>query len=924
MTGVRLIDKSMRTFTFGGLVALTFSLSFLSASAQTTCGTITGPADIFDINSPIAPRPITNCDNPFDTTEPLDNLSLNTVTVQANDTIIIPPSGAVQYSLSDDRSFWRSSNLQLYRHTGDSYEFVETAYPEPTTAELVQIAQEYLQNPALAPSFAEIIETGNDSSLFDSEGYDIVDEVTGRTLGELFDGFRFYLEYSHTWDRPPLLPGTYTAVLAEYIAVQTLRQTPAEHFFSLFIPTAYAQASEFPHFVKTVTFTLAPETPEPVGASSVLFLPGIQASRLYLGDGQQVFNRLWEPSNNTDVSALGLSETGTSIVDIRTNDVVDETSVDLIGKNIYKGFISFMDELVDEGAIKDWTPFAYDWRYDVFEVVENGTKYLDGLVRNPVDEIIRLADDSPSEKVTIVAHSNGGLLAKAIMLELERRGQSELVDKIVFIGTPQLGTPKAIGTVLHGYDQEALGGLIIDDGVAREIIRNLPGAYSLLPSEKYFEVTNDAVISFDNSSTTAGLRTGYGSSISSIASLNAFMVGLADTTGRDEITPNEVNRPITVNETMYFEAQAKHKLKLDNWVPPAGVEVFQVAGTGLPTMQAVEYREIKEWICPPNAVSLLQCRTEALLKPHAKFTVYGDETVVSDSASYAWGEAERFFLNLNEIENDRFPFIGTKITHANLTEISQLQELLWQVFETGSSSNVEYLSTNEPRFSESYDIEEMNSPVQISTRDSQGRVTGMVREGGTWVRKEEIPDSAYLEFGGTKYLITPSDVRRTTKLVGESIGGYTLTLSTLDQDGVQKRRHEVVNATTTSTMVAEYSKQNDEYSTIKTDYGGDGVFEYESTVDGVPVLPPVPQYTYATLKNSINLLTIKKSLKDVLLSLAIEAEKLDAKSNKKIFARLEKVTLRILEETVIVYQKKRILSSTQADELLKIIRFLSK
>lgn len=915
-----LSDKTGMKLCICTIVAtILLSLPVFLVQAQTLpCGNITG----YDGTTAIS-----NCADPFGvTTDPASpyELVVGGQTYQNGSVIPVVPGAVGEIRASGTPRQMMNFSV-LYKHDGNDYRYVNQEPSEITPADYRAYIEAYFTDPTdrqrYLAIFDQLEETGNADTYFNNEdGSEKIDPVTGETVAT-----RYYNVYYEAADNyvpivPTLALGTYTLVITDFSIYQTYRSI-WDTIWHFIIPTAYAQFLE--NYTYTLTFTLTEMPPEPTGASSVLFLPGIQASRLYLGDGNQVFNRIWEPSNNTDVRVLGLSPQGTSLVDIRTNDVIDEASLELFGKNIYKGFMSVMDNFVEDEIIKDWTPFAYDWRYDVFDIARNGTKYLDGTTHNPVDEIIRLANTSYSGKVTIIAHSNGGLLAKAIMLELKDRGREDLIDTLVFIGTPQLGTPKAIGTVLHGYDQEALGGLIVDDGIAREVIRNLPGVYSLLPTEKYFEVSNNPVIYFDNSVTTQPLRTGYGSAINSLGSFNAFMVGVGDTTGRSAVTQTEVNKPILVNNDMYFAAQASHKLKLDNWVPPAGTTVFQVIGTGLPTMKAVEYREIKETVCPINAVSYLLCTTVALLKPQARFTPYGDETVVSESARYSKNttNTNKYYFDLDKAKQG---ILNSKKTHSDLTESSQVQDFIEQIIKTGSSSQIEFFSQAEPTFSKNYDIEEINSPVQISTKDSQGRITGVVLENGKFVRKEEIPDSTYLEFGGTKYVIVPSGVNRTSTLVGESLGGYTLTLSSLDGAGAQLKKHEVVNATTTPTMVALYSKINNEYSSVKTDYDADGVTDYENTVDGA-VIVLQPKYTYQTLVKEISALTLKKTQKNILLALAKEAEKLHLRaSGNNIFAKLEKVALKLLESTILLYQRQQIISKVQAENLLSMVRFLSK
>ena len=81
--------------------------------------------------------------------------------------------------------------------------------------------------------------------------------------------------------------------------------------------------------------------------SNVLFLPGIEASRLYTDN-----EKVWEPSGDDTVQALFLNADGTSVrsdVHTKTGDVIDELPV--LGQNIYKSFITKMDELESQELI---------------------------------------------------------------------------------------------------------------------------------------------------------------------------------------------------------------------------------------------------------------------------------------------------------------------------------------------------------------------------------------------------------------------------------------------------------------------------------------------------------------------------------------------------------------------------------------------
>ncbi|KKQ51308.1 MAG: hypothetical protein US70_C0019G0013, partial [Parcubacteria group bacterium GW2011_GWD2_38_11] len=148
--------------------------------------------------------------------------------------------------------------------------------------------------------------------------------------------------------------------------------------------------------------------------SNVMFLPGHQASRLYRKDSDGDEDQLWEPTNhNEDVQQLYMNPNDGSSNDsnIYTRDILDEA----YGiNNVYKGFMASMDKIVADGVINKWQAFAYDWRKPLEDVVDNGTKLEDGSVENVLDQIRNSAKESKTGKVTLIGHSNGGLLAKVI------------------------------------------------------------------------------------------------------------------------------------------------------------------------------------------------------------------------------------------------------------------------------------------------------------------------------------------------------------------------------------------------------------------------------------------------------------------------------------------------------------------------------
>lgn len=653
-----------------------------------------------------------------------------------------------------------------------------------------------------------------------------------------------------------------------------------------------------------------PEPPAPLGASSILFLPGIQASRLYkeglfgLGEDQ-----VWPPNAlfNEDIRDLSMSSTGVSEEAIYTRDIIDSSAG--IG-SVYGGFTAFMNQLKSEGVIDDWEPFAYDWRYSVTDIAQSGTQY-ESEIRNAVNEIERLSDTSLSGQVTMIGHSNGGLLAKAIARQLEAEGKSNLIDKIILLASPQIGTPKAIGTTLHGYDQtDSYGGFILDGQIVREVINNMPGAYGLLPSEKYFEGLDTPLISFNDTSVTAGYRQTYGPSISSYQDYLRFLRG---EDGFDRDLGNAISVPARANGGMLDGAQGMHNSLLDNWIAPAEIEVIEVVGTGLPTMRSVEYREVLEDKCL-SAGPLQVCTPVAEIKPYAVLTKYGDRTVVQRSAEGYEGEKRKYFVNLPQVSNG--------IQHYNIGEAFPVQNLLKEIILSTTTSSNQIISTSHTEFSDQYEVEMIDSPVRMLVTDTDGNQTGIVIVDGVRTIKQEIPGSQYFEFGDTKYFVVPKGTNRTTRLYGEGYGGYTLTTATLDDSDTQTIRTILPNASTSPTMLAEYSNENSVFSTVVTDSDGDGTVDLEATLEG-EVIEKEVEVTYPLLISTVESTNLSRVRKQSLLLIIKSAEyygnKLPVKS---LYLKLEDALLKSAQDLVKLYLNKRYLTATEADLILEMLQTL--
>ena len=274
--------------------------------------------------------------------------------------------------------------------------------------------------------------------------------------------------------------------------------------------------------IGVVRFAVA--TPATRQFSNILFLPGITGSRLYEKvKGKE--KKDWELSllsSQADAKSLYLDANGNSkhAVYTKADAAIAHTDIPLVGFDIYKSFFDQLASLKTSGQIHDYAIFPYDWRQSPTDVAKNGTVYDDGT-HSLAKALEALASTSPTGKVTIVGHSNGGLVAKALVSKLKHDGKAVLVDSVILVDTPQLGTPDTLISMLHGDfgALTGLGGLFLSQPNARGLMENMPAAYDLLPSAAYFTKVADPIIDL---SYAPQLRTASGLSSVSIANVKGF------------------------------------------------------------------------------------------------------------------------------------------------------------------------------------------------------------------------------------------------------------------------------------------------------------------------------------------------------------------------------------------------------------------
>lgn len=525
-------------------------------------------------------------------------------------------------------------------------------------------------------------------------------------------------------------------------------------------------------------------------------------------------------------------------------------------------------------------------------------------------ELERLVENSHSGKVTIVAHSNGGILAKAFLATLESRNDPLLakIDALILVGVPQLGTPSALMGMLHG-DDIGPGGTIVSQQTSRTLLNTAPFAFHLLPNAGYFDSTgvtvDTPVITFEAGVTTTPWANTFGQTITSANAMQTFL------TSNDRAKPlqSDLAQPEIVSSYLFDNYTQSIATLINSWVPPATMQVKEIAGAGVETLSGLTY--FSDSKCTKrNPLLLFKCTEYApTLGMRPNMIIDGDETVVTPSAlgmSTSYPNVERWWLNLEKYNEQNLDRV-----HKDIFEVQDVVDFVNNTIIATTSIPYTYLTNTPTVLPEEKRLSfTLHSPLDLVV-SSNGNTTSS--------STETIPGGNYRRFGEIQYISIPDtgdDV--TVVMQGLATGSFTFEVEEYTGLTLHKRYSYKAIPSSTSTKVTFVLKEGVpiEQLPLKVDYDGNGTFEIAYNTDG----EIVPEITYTTLFDALNTLTIKPLYKKILLENARIAQQNNAKSltNKK-YKKLEITALVVLKQQVLFYESTRQLTAAQKQELVRVI-----
>jgi pimeloyl-ACP methyl ester carboxylesterase len=226
---------------------------------------------------------------------------------------------------------------------------------------------------------------------------------------------------------------------------------------------------------------------ESTGTSTVLWPPGGQNANI---EYTSLRSQLWRLSLNPQTApheALAVPD----VIRVYGSDPVYEPFFNFLKEE--GGYIEYKTNGIPArrtlaGAITDQKPkpslfiFPYDWRLPIEENAHILSEYVEVVEKY-----------YPKEKVNIVTHSMGGLVARRYIIDHPGK-----VNKLITIAAPFLGSAKPLYQMIYGklsapayYGKEAAEAGIRDfltGGPVADMLAYYPGLHQLMASSGYYEL----------------------------------------------------------------------------------------------------------------------------------------------------------------------------------------------------------------------------------------------------------------------------------------------------------------------------------------------------------------------------------------------------------------------------------------------------
>lgn len=550
----------------------------------------------------------------------------------------------------------------------------------------------------------------------------------------------------------------------------------------------------FKGFLTSLENTIPNKTP-------VLFIPGIGGSELKVTEdtnwskdnghgGTYTRNyskdeKIWV--NEDEARAIG-NDDYFDILRLKSDGQTNEASIEITGELFDGAYKPTLEFFINNGYTlnQDLFIFPYDWRKDI------------SLTKSLLDQKIEaIKQQTGSQKVDLVAHSMGGLVARYYISDPTK---STKINKLITLGTPHLGSVEAIKNIHYGgcLTREFLKRFPFCIGISeseiKDISDNFTSMYELIPTKKYY-----GFYTGNNYNNPFPFRDDRDLDNNNIkGSLDYFQT-------RDLLTN------LGHNTTLYTPSETFHDLDFSKL---NGVETTIIAGSGISTLgQIIERYKI-------NFLGIK-------IPEKDEIKINGDNTVPLFSASL--DDSSR---NLSLKSGAKVYY--SKQDHGNLPNQGPAMELVKNILSNDSALpagiSTKPFQLNGKQLS-------VHSPVNIHTYDNLGNHTGPLSNGDF---EANIPGSSYNTLDDAKFIFLPDEGVYQIKFEATDQGSFDFKIRDYKDDiNNQTLIYKNIPLTQTTTGETTFDTNSTVNPTLLIDEDGDGTAE--STINSPTILSPTEE-----------------------------------------------------------------------------------
>ena len=510
----------------------------------------------------------------------------------------------------------------------------------------------------------------------------------------------------------------------------------------------------YPNFTPYVIFNVVSER------VPVLIVPGIMGTEIFKGSEElwPDVNRMLRTPGDSFMDSLSLNSDGSML----------DTSL-VLGNVLRQPYFinadyskTLIDDLVNN---KKYTEnlnlflFAYDWRRSSYDsAVINDSELKKPSLLQEIDKII---ETSKTDKVDIIAHSQGGLVVKRLLYEHPE--YKNKINKLIFVGVPNLGAPKAAKVLLYGDSMDiAYLGMGLDPNETKKISQNMPSVYELLPSQEYFNKHEQYISEQQPTLSSPG------------AEVPDFYQSY-DFLGTKTFLANKGLNSQLINQADNFHSSGYDNLDFTG----SGIKTYNIVGCQTDTLDKI--------MVPLNRDPYI-------------ITTAGDGTVPLDSANNIPG-AQTFY--------------AFDSSHATMLTQDGIRQEIENLLTDGSLSTNDKITQFSNQCHYNSTIVSVHSPVNLNVYDEQGNHLGPNDQGGV---DTNIYGAQYDVIGHSKFAFLPPGHNYTIKLIATGAGHFDL-YSGVIKDGqeVNTAYYSSVPISSTSTADLVLNSTNDQTINFTSD-----------------------------------------------------------------------------------------------------------